>query len=75
MTPTIPILYEVDRIRDGRSFATRLVVAIQHGQAIFAMACSFHDDEAGIDHQVPMPDVPAPDNAPVAARAAGPVAQ
>jgi len=59
--PTIPILYEVDRIRDGKSFTTRRVVAIQHGRAIFNMAASFHDDETGLDHQFPMPDVPAPE--------------
>jgi len=59
--PTIPILYEVDRIRDGKSFTTRRVVAIQHGRAIFNMACSFHDDEQGLEHQFPMPDVPAPE--------------
>lgn len=59
--PTIPILYEVDRIRDGKSFTTRRVVAIQHGQAIFNMAASFHDDEVGMEHQFPMPEVPGPD--------------
>src|SRR5918992_1752658 len=45
--PKVPIIYEVDRIRDGRSFTTRRVVAIQHGQAIFTMAVSFHGDEPG----------------------------
>ncbi|MHB1582998.1 MAG: acyl-CoA thioesterase [Acidimicrobiales bacterium] len=59
--PNIPILYEVDRIRDGRSFTTRRVVAIQHGRAIFNMAASFHDDETGLDHQFAMPDVPPPE--------------
>ncbi len=54
--PQIPILYEVDRIRDGRSFSTRRVVAIQHGRAIFNLQASFHDDEPGRDHQLPMPD-------------------
>jgi acyl-CoA thioesterase-2 len=53
--PTVPILYEVDRIRDGRSFSTRRVVAIQHGRAIFNLQASFHDDEPGPDHQLPMP--------------------
>ena len=62
--PTVPILYEVDRIRDGRSFTTRRVKAIQHGQAIFNMACSFHALEQGIAHQFPMPDVPAPETLP-----------
>ncbi|MHB1711185.1 MAG: acyl-CoA thioesterase [Acidimicrobiales bacterium] len=59
--PTIPILYEVDRIRDGRSFATRRVVAIQHGRAIFHMSSSFHADEDGLSHQFPMPDVAPPE--------------
>jgi acyl-CoA thioesterase-2 len=62
--PTVPILYEVDRIRDGRSFTTRRVVAIQHGRAIFNMAASFHDDEPGLDHQVEVPDVPGPEALP-----------
>ena len=53
--PTVPILYEVDRIRDGRSFTTRRVVAIQHGRAIFNLQASFHVPEPGPDHQVPMP--------------------
>ncbi len=59
--PKSPILYEVDRIRDGRSFITRRVVAIQHGRAIFHMSASFHRDEPGYDHQTEMPDVPAPE--------------
>ena len=60
--PTIPILYEVDRIRDGRSFTTRRVVGIQHGKAIFSMAISFQVEEDGLSHQTPMPlDVPGPD--------------
>ena len=63
--PNVPILYEVDRIRDGRSFTTRRVVAIQHGHAIFNMAASFHVQEEGaFDHQAPMPVVPAPDTLP-----------
>jgi len=53
--PSIPILYEVDRIRDGRSFTTRRVVAVQHGRAIFNLAASFHKDEEGMAHQAPMP--------------------
>jgi acyl-CoA thioesterase-2 len=60
--PTVPILYEVDRIRDGRSFTTRRVVAIQHGRAIFNLSASFHVDEPGLSHQFPMPDVPDPDS-------------
>jgi len=62
--PKVPIIYEVDRIRDGKSFATRRVVAIQHGHAIFSMAVSFHGDELGLDHQTSMPDVPKPDALP-----------
>jgi acyl-CoA thioesterase-2 len=62
--PKIPILYEVDRIRDGESFATRRVVAIQHGEAIFTMAASFQIVEPGLDHQIEMPDVPPPEKLP-----------
>jgi acyl-CoA thioesterase-2 len=62
--PKVPIIYEVDRIRDGRSFTTRRVVAIQHGQAIFSMSASFQVDEDGFDHQAPMPKVPGPDELP-----------
>ena len=62
--PKVPIIYEVDRIRDGKSFTTRRVVAVQHGQAIFAMSASFQVDEGGFDHQAPMPDVPGPDELP-----------
>jgi acyl-CoA thioesterase-2 len=62
--PKVPIIYEVDRIRDGRSFATRRVVAIQHGHAIFTMAVSFHVAEPGLDHQAEMPDVPGPEQLP-----------
>jgi len=54
--PTVPILYEVDRIRDGRSFSTRRVVAVQHGRAIFNLQASFHDDETGPNHQLAMPE-------------------
>jgi acyl-CoA thioesterase-2 len=59
-----PIVYEVDRSRDGASFASRRVVAIQHGQQIFNMAASFQIDEQGPDHQVPMPEVAAPEDLP-----------
>jgi len=62
--PKVPIIYEVDRIRDGKSFATRRVIAIQHGQAIFSTAVSFHGDEPGLSHQAKMPDVPKPDELP-----------
>src|ERR1044072_356203 len=48
--PKVPIIYDVDRIRDGKSFATRRVVAIQHGHAIFSMSVSFHENEPGLDH-------------------------
>ena len=56
--PKVPVVYEVDRIRDGRSFTTRRVVAIQHGTAIFNMAASFQVDEIGPDHHDDAPDVP-----------------
>ena len=62
--PAVPILYEVDRIRDGRSFTTRRVVAIQHGRAIFNLEASFHDLEEGLEHQFPMPEVPDPESLP-----------
>jgi acyl-CoA thioesterase-2 len=62
---SVPILYEVDRIRDGRSFTTRRVVAIQHGKAIFNLSASFHIDEPGVEHQIEMPSgIPAPDSLP-----------
>jgi acyl-CoA thioesterase-2 len=59
-----PVLYEVDRIRDGSSFTTRRVVAIQRGQAIFNLQCSFQADEDGFEHQDEMPAVPAPETLP-----------
>ena len=59
-----PIVYFVDRPRDGRSFTSRRVTAIQHGEAIFHLSASFHLQEAGLDHQVTMPDVPAPESLP-----------
>jgi acyl-CoA thioesterase-2 len=62
--PKVPIIYEVDRIRDGKSFTTRRVVAIQHGHAIFTMAASYHRAEPGLDHQAKMPDVPKPEDLP-----------
>lgn len=63
--PSLPISYAVDRIRDGRSFATRRVVASQQGRAIFALSCSFQEDEPdGFVHQQPMPDVPMPEDVP-----------
>ena len=63
--PSVPILYNVDRIRDGRSFTTRRVVAIQHGQAIFNLAASFHrPEEDAFDHQMPAPPAPPPEDLP-----------
>jgi len=62
--PAVPIIYEVDRIRDGRSFATRRVVAIQHGDAIFSMSASYHGEEEGLEHTTEAPDVPKPDDLP-----------
>ncbi|MBI1192835.1 MAG: acyl-CoA thioesterase II [Bacteroidetes bacterium] len=59
-----PIVYQVDRIRDGRSFATRRVVALQHGRAIFFMSSSFQVPEEGASHQMPMPKVKMPDEIP-----------
>jgi acyl-CoA thioesterase II len=62
--PKVPIVYLVDRIRDGRSFTTRRVVAIQHGQPIFNLSASFHVAETGVDHGSPMPRVPGPETLP-----------
>jgi len=59
--PSAPIDYEVERMRDGRSFATRRTVAIQHGQPIFTLTCSFHAAEPGFDHGPEMPVVPDPE--------------
>lgn len=59
-----PVVYFVDRLRDGGSFTTRRVTAIQHGRAIFNMSASFHKVEPGPTHQSPMPDVPGPDELP-----------
>jgi acyl-CoA thioesterase-2 len=62
--PAVPILYQVDRISDGRSFTTRRVIGIQHGKVIFHMSASFHRAEEGFDHQDTMPDVPDPETLP-----------
>ncbi len=63
--PSVPILYEVDRIRDGRSFTTRRVVGIQHGRAIFNLQASFHVNEEGPDHQFTAPlDIAPPESLP-----------
>jgi acyl-CoA thioesterase-2 len=59
-----PIVYEVDRSRDGKGFTSRRVVAIQHGQQIFHMSASFQVDEQGPEHQVPMPEVAPPEDLP-----------
>jgi acyl-CoA thioesterase II len=56
-----PVVYFVDRLRDGGSFATRRVTAIQHGRAIFNMSASFHKEEKGLEHQSAMPEVPGPE--------------
>ena len=65
--PKVPIIYDVERVRDGKSFATRRVVAIQHGEAIFIMSVSFHGDEPGMTHQAEMPKVPTPEELPTLA--------
>jgi acyl-CoA thioesterase-2 len=62
--PQVPIIYDVDRIRDGKSFTTRRVTARQHGHPIFSTLVSFHNDEPGLDHQMPMPKVPPPESLP-----------
>ncbi|MEO7260649.1 MAG: acyl-CoA thioesterase II [Jatrophihabitantaceae bacterium] len=62
--PSIPIIYTVDRIRDGRSFSVRRVLAIQHGQPIFTLSASFQLPQGGIDHQAKMPSAPAPESLP-----------
>ncbi|MET8856314.1 acyl-CoA thioesterase II [Streptomyces sp. NPDC004579] len=65
--PGAPIVYSVDRIRDGRSFTTRRVVAVQHGQPIFHLSASFQAYEEGMEHQAPMPPAPDPETLPTAA--------
>jgi acyl-CoA thioesterase-2 len=62
--PTVPLIYLVERVRDGRSFTTRRVSAVQHGKTIFALSASFHRPEPGIEHADPMPEVPPPDEIP-----------
>ena len=60
--PQIPIIYEVERLRDGKSYSTRRVTAIQHGSAIFSIMVSFHvEEDSAFDHQDAMPDVPPPE--------------
>ncbi|HEY6277395.1 MAG TPA: acyl-CoA thioesterase II [Streptosporangiaceae bacterium] len=77
--PAVPLVYLVDRVRDGRSFTTRRVSAIQHGKTIFTLSASFHHDEPGPEHAIAMPPVPPPESVtPTAERMAallGPQAQ
>src|SRR5579875_3669960 len=60
--PAVPLVYLVDRVRDGRSFTTRRVSCVQHGETIFALSASFHLAEPGIEHADQMPDVPPPED-------------
>ncbi|MDK1474655.1 acyl-CoA thioesterase II [Streptomyces sp. 549] len=62
--PGVPIVYQVERVRDGRSFTTRRVVAVQQGRTIFNLTASFHSPEPGIEHQLPMREVPGPEDLP-----------
>src|SRR5271163_3316894 len=65
--PAVPLIYLVDRVRDGRSFTTRRVSAVQHGKTIFTLSASFHHPEDGPAHQQPMPDVAPPEELPTMA--------
>jgi len=70
--PSVPIVYLVERIRDGRSFSVRRVMAVQHGDPIFTLSASFQLEQGGIDHQRQLPDVPDPEGLPTfAERLAG----
>jgi acyl-CoA thioesterase-2 len=60
--PAVPLVYTVDRVRDGHSFTTRRVAAVQHGRTIFTLSASFHRPEPGLAHAMPMPDVPPPED-------------
>lgn len=62
--PKVPIIFQVERLRDGGSFTTRRVTGIQHGKAMFAMSASFQKHEPGLDHQIKMPKVPMPEDLP-----------
>jgi acyl-CoA thioesterase II len=62
--PAVPLIYLVDRVRDGRSFTTRRVSAVQHGKTIFTLSASFHRREPGVSHAMPMPPVPPPETLP-----------
>src|SRR5436190_8316813 len=70
--PLVPIIYDVDRIRDGKSFTTRRVVAIQHGRPIFNLSASFQVEECGPEHQYPMPAAPDPEMIPSTAERLAP---
>ncbi len=65
--PSVPLIYLVDRVRDGRSFTTRRVSAVQHGKTIFTLSASFHRREPGVEHARRMPEVPPPEEVPTAA--------
>jgi acyl-CoA thioesterase II len=65
--PTVPLIYLVERVRDGRSFTTRRVSAIQHGKTIFTLSASFQRHEPGVEHAEPMPVVPPPQDIPTTA--------
>jgi acyl-CoA thioesterase-2 len=65
--PTVPLIYLVERVRDGRSFTTRRVSAIQHGKTIFTLSASFQRSEPGVEHAEPMPVVPRPEEIPTTA--------
>jgi len=65
--PNVPLIYLVDRVRDGRSFTTRRVSAVQHGKIIFTLSASFHHPEPGVEHAREMPDVPPPEELPTTA--------
>src|SRR6266436_5367031 len=58
--PSVPLIYLVERVRDGRSFTTRRVSAVQHGKTIFTLSASFHHDQPGIEHDYQMAPVPPP---------------
>lgn len=62
--PAVPIVYEVERVRDGSSFSTRRCVAVQNGRTIFVLSASFQIEESGLEHSVQMPDVPPPEELP-----------
>ncbi len=65
--PTVPLIYLVEQVRDGHSFTTRRVTAVQHGETIFTLSASFHHAEPGVMHSDPMPQVPPPDCLPTTA--------